>query len=114
MASSLATVHNELYKSPEEYELETPEKSPIEPTEISLASGSLLESSLASGYLVPFNDMPLLLWDGTDATLESLDKNAARYTAKFQHAVGGCEGLLPDDLIPKQKSVRDLFCSKGE
>lgn len=113
MASSLAVVHNELSSSPEEYRSEELPEGAADASEISLASGPLLDSLPARDYLASFNDMPLLLWDGTDTTLEKLDEEAAKYTVEFQAAVGGCDKLEPDDLIPTPRSTRDLFCSQG-
>ncbi|KAK3318539.1 hypothetical protein B0H66DRAFT_603121 [Apodospora peruviana] len=113
MASSLATVHSELYKAPEEYaSSEELPKDTKAVTEIKLADGPLLESLHGGDGLVPVNDMPILLWDGKIADLEKLDEVAAEYAGEFRHAAGGCEKLSPDDLIPQGKSVRDLFCSK--
>lgn len=113
MASSVAVIHNELSSSPEEYKSEELPDSSKDASELSLASGPLLESLPANDYLASFSDMPLLLWDGTDTTLEDLDDEAAKYTKEFQRAVGGCEQLKADELIPRLKSTRDLFCLKG-
>ncbi|KAK4214826.1 hypothetical protein QBC37DRAFT_141170 [Rhypophila decipiens] len=113
MAKSLAVVHNELSSSPEEYKSEELPRRPADVTENSLASGPLLDSLPDTDFIPAFNDMPLLLWDGTDTTLDILDDEAAKYTARFRDAVGGCDVLDPDELLPIPKSTRDLFCSKG-
>ncbi|KAK3390382.1 hypothetical protein B0H63DRAFT_519608 [Podospora didyma] len=111
-ASNLATVHHELNKGPEEYEPEL-ERDSAQVTEVTLTSGPLLNSLPSGGSLLPFNEMPLLLWDGTPTTLTDLDSAAADYVAEFRHLIGGCETLEPEDLIPR-KSVGDLFCTKDE
>ncbi|KAH6631868.1 hypothetical protein F5144DRAFT_234156 [Chaetomium tenue] len=108
-ARNLATVHNELYRAPEEYERELGNEAP-KSAELP-APGITLFESLPGGGLLPFDEMPLLLWDGTATTLSHLDKAAATYTDEFRRAVGGCQALAPDDLLAK-KSMKDLFCMK--
>ncbi|KAK0722178.1 hypothetical protein B0T26DRAFT_644426 [Lasiosphaeria miniovina] len=110
-AGNLAVVHNELYKAPEEYEADL-RKTP-EPAELSLTAGPLLESLPGDGSLLHFDDMPFLLWDGTPTNLVGLDASAADYAAEFRRAVGGCDSLAPDDLIPRA-SVGDLFCTRDD
>ncbi|KAM7206810.1 hypothetical protein V8F20_002516 [Naviculisporaceae sp. PSN 640] len=112
MASSLAVIHNELSSSPEEYRSEELPDGPADASEISLASGPLLESLPAGDFMASFSDMPLLLWDGTETTLRDLDDEAVKYTEEFHRAVGGCDQLEADELMSRPKSTRDLFCSK--
>jgi len=113
-ASNLAVVHSELYRAPEEYEKDVRREGGHKADEeVALADGPLLDSLPSGGSLLPFDEMPLMLWDGTATKLKELDSNAAEYTAKFRKAVGGCEALSASDLLPK-KSARDLFCSKED
>lgn len=110
-ARNLATVHSELYRAPEEYERELG-KEAAKNSELPVPGDTLFES-LPEGGLLPFDEMPLLLWDGGATTLSHLDKTAARYTDEFRRAIGGCEVLAPGDLLAK-KSMKDLFCMKDE
>jgi hypothetical protein len=111
-ASSLATIHNELYQPPEEYAEELG-KDRKQPDEISLVSSSLLDSLPDGGSLPPFSLLPILTWDGTVTSSQELDDATADYATEFRRAIGGCEALLPSDLMPHQ-STKDLFCSKED
>jgi hypothetical protein len=110
-ASNVATVHNELWQPPEERDGSDLTKDSTELTETTLASGPLIDSLPNGGTLPTFSDMPLLLWDGTVSSLASLDQTASDYTKEFRQAVGGCDELIPANLVP-QRSTRDLFCQK--
>lgn len=109
-ATNLATVHNELFIAPEEYEGDSVEDS-IEGTEVTLADGPLLDRLPGGGSLPGFDQLPLLTWDGEVTGLRDFDTFASEYASKFRRTIGGCEGFLPSDLIP-EKSAADLFCSK--
>ncbi|KAK3906891.1 hypothetical protein C8A05DRAFT_40343 [Staphylotrichum tortipilum] len=111
-AKNLATIHGELYRAPEEYERELMKESPGS-TEFPVSGGTLFESLPGGGRLLPFDEMPLLLWDGTATTLLDLDDMAMDYTKEFRRAVGGCQSLAPDDLAPRS-SMKDLFCMKED
>lgn len=110
-ARNLAILHSELYRAPEEYGRELEKEAP-KSAELP-APGNTLFESLPGGGLLPFDEMPLLLWDGAATTLSHLDKAAATYTDEFRRAVGGCQVLTPEDLLAK-KSMRDLFCMKDD
>jgi hypothetical protein len=112
-ARSLATVHNELFRPPEEYEGELELDAPEGRREPALSPGAFLDSLPGGGTLPPFNRMPLLLWDGRSSDLHDLDNVAAGYASAFRSAVGGCEALRPEDLVPKT-TMADLFCLKDE
>lgn len=111
-ARHLATVHSELYRAPEEYEREFAQETPGN-TEFPIDGATLLENLPGGGKLLPFDEMPLLLWDGQATTLPGLDEAALGYVNEFRQAVGGCQALTPEDLIPKT-STKDLFCMKDE
>ncbi|KAK3990045.1 hypothetical protein QBC44DRAFT_74330 [Cladorrhinum sp. PSN332] len=112
IASTLATVHNELYRAPEEYERELAKDSITvdDKDEIAIGSSSrpILQQTLPS-----FDEMPLLLWNGNPTDLLNLDAFAADYAYDFRRAVGGCEALTSEDLVPR-KDMGDLFCVKNE
>lgn len=111
-AKNLATIHSELYRAPEEYEGELLKETPGS-TELPVAGGTLFESLPGGGRLLPFDEMPLLLWDGTVTTLLDLDDTAMTYSKEFRQAVGACQNLAPQDLAPRS-SMKDLFCMKEE
>lgn len=111
-ARNLAAVHNELYRAPEEYEGELEKDTPRN-IEVALTGDVLFDSLPGRGALLPFSEMPLLLWDGKTTDLRSLDNAAAEYANEFRVAVGGCEALTPEDLVPR-RSMEDLFCMRDE
>lgn len=139
-ARNLATVHNELYRAPEEYSGNGRQDDNVEgqkeKDEISLSpSGSLLDSLPAGGQLLPFGDMPLLDWEGRTTSLAEVDKRAGEYVDEFRKAVG-CgklekpgeekKGKISEDEDEEDEGnegrtlasgirrggVEDLFCSK--
>jgi len=109
-AETLAVTHNELYQAPEEYEDDIGGKSSTS-MEGTLSDGAFIDTLPSRGALLAFGDMPLLLWDGTSTFLDDLDSTAAEYTEEFRKAVGGCDLLTAQELLPR-KSARDLFCMK--
>ncbi|KAK4126122.1 hypothetical protein N657DRAFT_592230 [Parathielavia appendiculata] len=111
-AKSLVTVHSELYRAPEEYEREAAKEMPGN-APLPVSGRTLLESLPRDGSLLPFDEMPLLLWDGRVTELSNLDNAAAAYANEFRRAVGGCQALAPEDLVAKA-SMKDLFCMKDE
>ena len=113
MARSLATVHSELYRAPEEYERELPkDRDPEMP--VPAPGGTLMDSLPGRGRLLDFDEMPLLLWDARPTALEGLDQAAAGYAEEFRRAVGGCQGLAAEELVVGRKSMGDLFCLREE
>jgi hypothetical protein len=117
-ARTLATVHGELYRAPEEYERELVRDDGVQQqhTElpVPLGGGTLFESLPGGGGgLLPFGEMPLLQWDGGVVGLKDLDGAAAAYADEFRRAVGGCEALAVGELLPKA-SMGDLFCLRDE
>ncbi|CAN8102940.1 unnamed protein product [Discula destructiva] len=107
LAANLATVHNELYREPEEYENDGERWKHNDGDEIIIHQQSLRESLSSQGTLPRFQAMPALKWDGTKTTVQELDDDAAAYSARFRNTVGGCAGIkVPDN-------AGFLFC-RGE
>ncbi|ERS97743.1 hypothetical protein HMPREF1624_05914 [Sporothrix schenckii ATCC 58251] len=121
-ASALATVHDELYKPPEEYEEDVLADAAAAGSnphwtgsdEVRLGSKTLLEAlphrgGTATGDttgLAPFSDLPLLAWDGKSVTLDELNDQSVEYATHFRRTTGGCsEGMLAV-LLPET-----LFCN---
>lgn len=109
-ARNLATIHHELYRAPEEYEGELPKETPSNP-ESPVSGRTLIESLPGGGRLLPFDEMPLLSWDGTATTLPALDNAATTYANDFRRAVGGCQALAAENLAARE-SMKDLFCMR--
>ena len=115
-AGALATVHDELYQPPEEYEEEVLAEAAeagsnprwTEPGEVRLGSKSLIEAlPQRHGGLPPFSDLPLLAWDSKQVALADLDSAALQYATHFRRTMGGCsEGMLKL-LLPET-----LFCTE--
>jgi hypothetical protein len=82
--------------------------------ETTLASGtsSLLAALPNGGTLPPFNDLPLLSWDGSKSSLQQLNEDALAYAAEWRRTVGGC----PKEKVRAmpQASAKDLFCRRDE
>jgi hypothetical protein len=112
-SGKLAVVHKEMYRAPEEYEKEIKREGSADSTERVLAAGPLLESLPSGGTLPAFDEMPLLLWDGTTTKLTDLDWSAVEYSWELRSAVGGCEKMTPEELSPRP-SARDLFCESED
>ncbi|KAL2153283.1 hypothetical protein VTH82DRAFT_4438 [Thermothelomyces myriococcoides] len=111
-ARNLATIHNELFRAPEEYEKDLAGKEMPQTPEFPVSSGTLFET-LPGGKLPSFDEMPMLLWNGQITALSGLDDAAATYADEFRRAVGGCEALSPSDL-KRKNSLNDLFCVKDD
>ena len=140
-ADALATVHNEMYRAPEEYtepqslasdgenDKETPPKADL--TEPFLREATPpsppknLERPLVSHAsplhkILPFDadlpeaeHFPHLLFNGVKMDPSSVGQVAGKYANVFREDVGGC-------VVPKGKkrvwmsgSAEDLFCAKG-
>ncbi|KAK4161282.1 hypothetical protein QBC43DRAFT_99623 [Cladorrhinum sp. PSN259] len=110
IASTLATIHNELYRAPEEYESDLEKDSVMSNDKDEIAIGTSSRPVLQQA-LPSFDEMPLLLWNGNPTDLLNLDAFAADYAYDFRRAVGGCEALTSEDLVPRE-DMGDLFCTK--
>lgn len=140
-ADALATVHNEMYRAPEEYtapqslasdgenEKETPPKADL--TEPFLREATppsppknperpLVSHASPLHKILPFDadlpeaeHFPHLLFNGVKMDPSSVGQVAGKYANVFREEVGGC-------VVPKGKkrvwmsgSAEDLFCAKG-
>lgn len=119
-ASSVAAVHQELFQPPEEYGAKSPPGQPSSQgggagrpaaSEVRLTSGGFLDTLPEDGTLPPFNNLPLLSWDGELTTLPEMDGAAREYTLDFRRRVGGCDEQQATSLA-MDGAAKDLFCSK--
>ena len=113
ISSFLASVHNELYTPPEEYEKELLRAKSDESTEIVLAPGSFFEALPNRGTLPPFQELPLLTWDGTKTNFPKFNATAADYAREFRRQVGQCTKTAEEGAVP-DASAADLFCPEGD
>ena len=124
-SDTLVTLHNDLYRPPEEYTEET-EATDVDSdvltaditrhlstkhAETALLTKSLLSTLPFNGDLPKLEDMPLLSWDGERSNFDEIRKYALNYSLVFRHEIGGC------DVSTAQKPIvdlaaRDLFCLK--
>ncbi|KAJ6036911.1 hypothetical protein N7540_001190 [Penicillium herquei] len=109
-ASSLVTVHNDLYESPDEFigdENVEPEIEMVAP-EKSFSSASTISTLLNSfeGGLPNIETLPLLSFDGKEMTKENLMEQTTVYLQKFRTQHGGC----PDDREEMESPSDALFC----
>lgn len=125
--TAIATIHNELYRLPEEFSKlgdDGPDALPLgkvdftadpehhlslQHTEKPLASTSLLSLLPSDSVLPSLMDMPLLSWDGEEMTRIEMEDAASEYSQVFRREIGGCS------TSEKHKAVMDgraddLFC----
>ena len=125
---SLATLHNDLYHPPEEYEeevtAELAESSEGELTadpakylslkhaESPLITKSLLSMLPSKGDLPKVADMPLVSWDGKRITVADIEQHAVKYSSVFRKEIGRCDEGTPEKARDGF-STGDLFCLNG-
>lgn len=139
-SEALVTIHNELYRPPEEFALttEAEEKTAIEPSKLnehdpfivpaspppppSTNEAPLVPPSRPLHVLLPFNaDLPEVphmahvSHAGKLLSPADAEEAAAEYAARFRREVGGC-GKEPKGKkrVVKAGSARDLFCFGDE
>ncbi|KAL2070446.1 hypothetical protein VTL71DRAFT_13472 [Oculimacula yallundae] len=120
---SLAALHHDLYKPPEEYseevKAETTEAGvltadPKEHLSLKDKEKMIIKTSLLSilpekGNLPKLVEMPLLTWDGQLADVETSGELAVNYSSIFKREIGGCSA----DSVEKDRVgmfAGDLFC----
>lgn len=108
LATNLATIHNELYQPPEEYD--NADAKHADEDEVVIHRASLLDSlPLLRGQLPKLQEMPLLGWDGARLrTIAHLDMSALVYAGEFRQTVGGC------GKSDNPHTEASLFCNIGE
>ncbi|KAG0652963.1 hypothetical protein D0Z07_0477 [Hyphodiscus hymeniophilus] len=120
-SDGLATLHTELYQSPEEYP--EPEQQPssneltadpahhlsLKQKEAPLVTKSLLSILPFEADLPTVPEMPLLSWDGKPVTPVEAKSSAESYRQIFRHRIGGCDTTARDK--PRVAlAAGDLFC----
>lgn len=129
-STSLATVHTELYQSPEEFshgaEMEVHLSDLSDPATIlgadpsshlslsqrekSLTSTSLLNMLPNNGLMPLPAEMPVLAWDGRETDVTEMWELSVDYAKKFRRKRGNCGDA---DIVEKERvplSAKDLFC----
>ncbi|POS86731.1 hypothetical protein EPUL_000976 [Erysiphe pulchra] len=123
---SLLTIHNELYRVPEEYKPDLESESSfssdsnggskkylsLKRKENPLIVDSLFSSLLAQGKLPDISDLLMISWDGEELDASKLDTLTTNYQNLFRKETGGCT----EEVSKKQVefSAGDLFCLKDE
>jgi hypothetical protein len=127
---AFATVHNELYQPPEEFnkpktETETPIEDGVftadpathlslQHKEMRLAHSSLLNLLPDGELLAPLSSMPLLTWDGREVDRQDLGDEAEEFSVKFRRDVGGCKKPASTKTMLVDVGVEYLFCHGDE
>ncbi|KAJ5719480.1 hypothetical protein N7493_007935 [Penicillium malachiteum] len=109
-ASSLVTVHNDLYESPDEFSSDGNDEVEIEMVapEKSFSSASTISTLFNSfeGGLPNIETLPLLSFDGKEMTKDSLVEQTKVFLQKFRTQHGGC----PNDQEEMESPSDALFC----
>ncbi|OAF56314.1 hypothetical protein VC83_06804 [Pseudogymnoascus destructans] len=127
---ALATVHNELYQPPEEFDKPKSETDTttddgnftadpaqhlsLQHKEFPLAHSSLVNMLPDNQLLAPLHSIPLLTWDGRVVHRIDLGDEAEEFSAKFRRDVGGCKKPVPSKTRLVNVGVENLFCDGGE
>lgn len=107
-AETLAVVHKELFRAPEEYAKDLAGDARGWNEGI-LAAGSFMETLPERGKLLGFDNLQVLSWDGKMVGLKEVDAAAEGYAGQMRREVGGCGGMKEEELVPR-KDAGDLFC----
>ncbi|KAF2645922.1 DNA/RNA polymerase [Massarina eburnea CBS 473.64] len=134
---SLVTIHNELYRAPEEFR-QAPQNQDNEAKEPTLPNEAFLRAEEAAappknaeptmiphsrplhealpfeGDLPEIPHLPYLLHDGQQISQDNASTTAAKYAEKYRSVIGGCK--MPKGRHRKQVSgsAKDLFCFGDE
>jgi len=113
VASVVAAVHHDLDDTPEEYRGDAALGKKGRDSAVQLGSYSFLDSLPKRGSFPPFQNLPLLSWDGKKQAPQDFDREAAEYALNFRRSVGGCgHESLHDTVL--DAAAQDLFCLKVE
>ncbi|OBT88298.1 hypothetical protein VE02_03397 [Pseudogymnoascus sp. 03VT05] len=127
---ALATVHNELYQPPEEFDKPKSETESttedgnltadpaqhlsLQHKEFPLAHSNLVNMLPDNQVLAPLHTIPLLTWDGRVVDRFDLGDEAEEFSAKFRREVGGCKKPVPAKTRLVNMGVENLFCEGGK
>ncbi|RKF62771.1 putative conserved protein/low similarity to glucosyl transferase [Erysiphe neolycopersici] len=123
---SLLTIHNELYRVPEEYkhDLETQSSFSSDSNggydkylspkrkEYPLIDDSLFSSLLAQRKLPNLSDLSMISWDGEELNDSRINTLATNYQNLFRKELGGCTEEVSKKAV--KFSTGDLFCLKDK
>ncbi|KAI0813948.1 hypothetical protein GGR55DRAFT_701706 [Xylaria sp. FL0064] len=112
----LATVHGEMYITPEEYagyeETERIRQRVRSAPETQLSSLSLLDTLPNNGYLWPLTALPIATWEGTELDPQNFRIRANDFELMFKKTVGGCDSETgKGQKAAEAASTQDLFCN---
>lgn len=127
---ALATVHNELYQPPEEFDkpkwgagtttedgnftADPAQHLSLQHKEFPLAHSSLVNMLPDNQLLAPLHSIPLLAWDGRVVDRMDLGDEAEAFSAKFRSDIGGCKTPVPSKTRLLDVGVENLFCDGRE
>jgi hypothetical protein len=128
---AFVTLHNELYKPPEEYKKDVKEEMTegelgadmkdhlsLKHKEEKLIKTGLLSMLPNEGKLPLLADMPILRFDGEEVDSSEMFRGAGEFSKVFRREIGGCKDKDDDDTEPvedrTENGVEDLFCLDGE
>lgn len=134
---AFVTIHNELYRAPEEFLKPTPlEEETTVPSQALTEPFSLantpapppkgVESYLVSGsrpvhLVLPFGgdlpeiaDLPYFTHNGEEVPHSNVASIASTYADKYREVIGGCESVVGKHRKVVPGSARDLFCFGNE
>ncbi|KFY33676.1 hypothetical protein V494_07419 [Pseudogymnoascus sp. VKM F-4513 (FW-928)] len=127
---SLATVHNELYQPPEEFDTQKTQADTttedgtftadpakhqsLQHKEFPLAHSSLVNMLPDNQLLAPLGSLPLLSWDGRVVDRTELAGEAEEFSAKFRRDIGGCKTPVSAKTKLVDVGVENLFCDGDE
>ena len=119
---ALATTHNEVYQSPEEYSDELDDEASgtvltadpaqhksLDKSEQPLAMKSLLKILPFKGVLPKISEIPVLTWNGEVTSIIDVLDSADDYARTFRREIGGCK----ESAVEKSQvalMAGDLFC----
>ena len=120
---ALITLHNDLYRTPEEYaeELEDTDMESdvltadpahhlsLKHTETAFITKSLLSILPFNGDLPKLGEMPLLSWDGEGINVDEIGHHAVNFSRVFRHEIGGCD-VSAAEKPRADLTAGDLFC----
>ena len=109
-ASSIISVHEDLFEPPEEFSDETTTRKPKSQSAAD-STIDVMKTLHKDGSLPNLLRLPVLSWDGQSSTKDELKKAAAKLLREFRTEVGQCHDV--NAALPKKdRFARDMFCTK--